>query len=124
MDPGQKAALKSEYKLHPPEAGIFRIVNRESGKIFIGSSMNLPGIFNRYRAELRTGGCRITDLQSDWHTYGEDNFAFEVVEALEPRKGDSAVHPDDLKTCTDLWLEELQPYGDRGYNRKATATGL
>jgi hypothetical protein len=117
MDTQKKAALKMDYKLRPQDAGVFKIVNCKTGKLFVGSSMNLRGAFNRYRTELRLGSCRIPELQNDWTVIGEESFSFDVVEAVEPRKGESAVRPDDLKTCTELWLLELRPYGESGYNK-------
>jgi hypothetical protein len=117
VDPRDKSALKAAYKQQIPDAGVFKIEHHVSGRLFVGSSMNLPGILNRYRAELRTGGCRIPALQEDWSADGEAQFSFEILEVLAPRKGETTVRPDDLKTCEALWLEELQPFGDRGYNR-------
>jgi len=60
-----KDELKKEYKLNPPEAGIFQIKNRIKGKIFIGSAENVPGILNRHKFELKMGIHRNRELQNE-----------------------------------------------------------
>ena len=50
----KRRELKQQYKeiIHP--AGIYQIKNTANGKIFIGSSMNLSGKANSYRAGKTT----------------------------------------------------------------------
>src|SRR5690242_8828714 len=108
-----KKDLKREYLETKQAMGIFQIRNLENGKIFIGSSLNLPGIINRHRFALEAGGHQSKQLQADWNELGADKFAFEVLEELEPRE-----NLDDRKELAfleDLWLEKEQPYDERGY---------
>lgn len=116
MDGARKDELKAQYKDMTFQAGVFQVRNLESGKLYIGSSTDLKSMFNRLRAELNFGGCRIKQLQADWKELGGEKFAFEVLDVLEPRKGEREVDRDELAELEKLWLERLQPWDERGYN--------
>jgi group I intron endonuclease len=111
-----KKDLKREYKLKPPPMGVFQIRNLTNDKVFVGSTLNLEGIFNRYEFQLKMGGHPSKALQKDWNELGAENFAFEILEELEPRENldDKA----ELTFLEDLWLEKLEPYDERGYNER------
>jgi len=65
----RKAKIR-EYKETPRLMGVYQIKNRVNGKVLIGSSVNLPAILNRYKSELKTGGCRNAALQNEWNESG------------------------------------------------------
>lgn len=106
-----------EYKQNDRPAGIYQVRNIVNGKVLIGASVNLPGIFNRYRFQLSMATHPNKGLQTEWSEYGADNFAFEVLDQLAPRP-DAADPREELQALEDLWLEKLQPFGERGYNEK------
>ena len=114
-----RKALVREYKNTPREMGIYRIKNIVNGKVLIGSSKNLVGILNRFRSELKLGGCRNESLQTEWNQLGSDAFEFEVLEVLEPIDDPAYDPEEDLKFLEIYWIEKLMPYGDRGYNKKS-----
>jgi len=118
VDDQRKKELKNSYKLTPPNAGVFKITNKANGKIFVSSSLNLKAIFNRLKTELRFGSCRIRELQNDWNSFGAEQFTFDIVEIVEPDKNENAVDAKSIKTCEELWLYELKPYGEIGYNKE------
>lgn len=109
-----KKDLIREYKETTQPIGVFQIRNLTNGKVFIGSSTNLNGIFNRHRFALNAGGHQSKELQKDWNESGADNFAFEIVEELNPRENLDIKR--ELEFLEDLWLEKEQPYGEQGYN--------
>ncbi len=113
--------LKRIYKETPLPAGIYQIRNVHNGKVFIGSAQNMPGILNRHQAELRMGVHRNVELLRDWQELGPEAFAFEVLDELEIRKEGVQNIPAELELLLKLWLERLQPYGERGYNKLAKA---
>lgn len=113
-----KRALKLEYKLSYRPMGIFQLQNEVNGKIFVGSSMDLPAIFNRIRFQLFGGAHPNKELEADWRQFGADKFTFEVLEEIVPREDPNYDHKADLETLEDLWLEKLEPYGEKGYNEK------
>ncbi|MEE2778352.1 MAG: GIY-YIG nuclease family protein [Acidobacteriota bacterium] len=113
-----RKALIREYKESYRPMGAFRILNRTNGLMFVGSSVNLPAIFNRLRMELRANGYRKhPDLQKDWNACGEEAFEFEVLAELDAPEAPGVDVSDDLAALESLWLEELKPWGQRGYNR-------
>ena len=113
-----KRASKLEYKLNHRPMGIFQLRNEVNGKIFVGSSMDLPAIFNRTRFQLFGGAHPNKELESDWKLYGSNKFAFEVLEEIVPRDDMNYDYKSDLDTLEDLWLEKLEPYGEKGYNER------
>lgn len=109
-----KKDLKREYLETARPAGVFQIRNTVNEKLFVGSSVNLDGIFNRHSFTLKMGIHQNKALQADWNEFGADKFEFEVLEYHEPRAG---LDPKrEIAVLEDLWLEKLAPYGEKGYN--------
>ena len=113
-----KRTLKRQYKESEIPAGVYRVVNTQTDRSLVGSSINLPAILNRHRADLKMGSHRNRDLQRDWDEFGESAFAFEVLDTLTPRDEPGYDMKRDLRALEDLWLERLAPYGDGGYNAR------
>src|ERR1035437_6046037 len=109
---------KLEYKLSHRPMGIFQIRNTINEKVFIDSSTNVPGRINRYKVQLKAGLHPSKTLQTDWIDHGEAAFEFETIEPVEPRDDPNYDYAGDLEVLKDLWLEKLEPYGDRGYNER------
>ena len=115
-----RKAIKREYKETYRPAGVYQLRNTSTGRILVGSSKNLPAISNRLRMQL-DGGTYVLhpELQRDWKALGGDTFVFEVLEELEPPEGPGWDPTVDLAALEALWLEQLEPGGDKGYNRRA-----
>ena len=113
-----KRELKREYKQNLRPMGVFQIRNTVNEKVFIGSTLNLPGIFNRHEFQLKMGGHPNKILQADWNEFGAENFEFEILEEVFPRENPDYDYAADLEVLEDLWLEKLEPYGERGYNER------
>jgi hypothetical protein len=111
-----KKDIKREYKERKKVAGIFQVKNIENGKVLLGSSLNLDGPLNRHKFLLTTGSHSNKVLQKEWKEYGQDKFVFEVLEVVDV-KDVSGFNPDDeLKLLEQIWIEKLQPFGEKGYN--------
>ncbi|WP_426453255.1 DUF2087 domain-containing protein [Paenibacillus sp. S-38] len=97
-------------------AGVFRVINRRAGRMLVGSSRNLGGMKNRIWFQLENGAYPNKELQEEFQASGGDGIEFEVLEEL-PLRG---IHADEagkmLAQLEAKWMEELQPYGERGYN--------
>ena len=106
--------LKKEYQQTPPAAGVFLVRNNLNDKVFVAASVNLLGLMNRHKFQLKHRSHPSKQLQVDWNEFGADNFAFEIVDELSPRAG--ADPRAEVETLEKLWLEKLQPFGERGYN--------
>jgi hypothetical protein len=118
MMESKKKALKKEYQQNLTPMGVYQIRNLANEKIFIGSSLNLPGIINRQKFALGMGGHQNKALQADWQEFGGDNFAFEILDELTPVSDPQHDYKDDLAFLEEMWLEKLQPYDERGYNER------
>ncbi len=55
-----KKDLKREYKETQQTTGVFQIRNLTNEKVFVGSSLNLDGIFNRHKFALNAGALQIS----------------------------------------------------------------
>jgi hypothetical protein len=111
-----KKELKQEYSQKQFRIGVFQIRNTVNGKIFIGSSVNLDAIWNRHKSELSLGGHRNAGLQKEWNESGEANFRYEILSELEQKPGDNVDYAKEARKLEGMFIEELQPFGDRGYN--------
>ncbi|GIQ71339.1 hypothetical protein XYCOK13_41630 [Xylanibacillus composti] len=119
----RKEMAKAYVQTHRP-MGVYQLLNKTNGKRLIGSSMNLDGAYNGLRFQLNMGSYYINkELQDDWKKYGEENFSFEVLQTLKPQEEflqsdeELVKYKKELEELEQLMLEELQPYGERGYNK-------
>lgn len=109
--------LKEEYKRTTFPMGVFQIRNKTNGRVLVGSSLNLAAIWNRHRAQLKFGGHPNKQLQGDWNEQGEQSFVFEVLDEIE-RKDEARDYSGELKALEELYLAEIEPFSERGYNKK------
>lgn len=117
----KRAELKWEYKNSRRPVGVYLIKCLANGKIFVDRSTNLTGMLNRRRFELKQGISNNKQLLADWKQYGEEQFVFEVLEEVKPSSEgmqDLEVEGELAQELEAKWLEKLQPYGDKGYNKR------
>ena len=88
------------------------------GRSLVGTSVNLPAMLNRQRAQLRLGAHPNRALQKDWNELGAEAFEFEILDTLTPSDEPDYDPSRDLRVLEDLWLEKLSPFDDRGYNTR------
>ena len=117
MQPDKKK-LKRAYQLERRPMGVFQIRNLLNERIFVAAGVDLQGVINRHRSELEAGGHMNKALQSDWTEFGSRSFAFEVLDQMLPGNDARQDPRKDLASLKELWLEKLQPYGERGYNER------
>ncbi len=111
--------LKREYKERKKQAGVFQVKNTVNGKVLLGSSLNLDGPLNSHKFMLTIGRHRNEVLQREWTEYGPDAFVFEILEVVKEKDDPNFNREDELTLLEQIWLEKLQPFGDRGYNTDA-----
>jgi group I intron endonuclease len=63
-------------------SGVYSIINKSNGKIYIGSSSNIQYRFNVHLYRLRKGNHANQLLQAAWNKYGEKSFIFELIEIV------------------------------------------
>ncbi len=110
--------LKDEYKKMKFRMGVFRIRNIKNDKCFIGSSQDLDAAWNSQRFQLEAGLHSNEELQNDWAILGAENFVYEVLDELQADDDLSTDYTKELKALEELVIEELQPFGEKGYNRR------
>lgn len=67
----------------PQQAGIYRIVRVETGDEYVGSAVNLLRRAKHHVNRLTVNKHYAQHLQHAWNKYGEDAFAFEVLELVD-----------------------------------------
>ena len=113
-----KKELQEEYRQKTFPMGVFQIRNVVNGKIFVESSVNLDAIWNRHRAQLGFGSHPSKALQQDWAAFGEENFRYEILSEIKPVEGDGLDYGKEVKVLERMYLDELQPFEERGYNQR------
>lgn len=108
--------IKREYKERKKPAGILQVKNTVNGKVLLGSSVNLDGPLNRHKFMLTIGRHHNEALQKEWNEYGPDKFIFEILEVVKVTEDPNFNLSDELTLLEQIWLEKLQPFGERGYN--------
>lgn len=68
------------------ETGIYYILNRITGKCYVGSSAtNIQKRWLIHKYDLEKGKHDNSRFQNAWNKYGHDNFEFSVLEIIEPK---------------------------------------
>lgn len=70
------------------KAGVYRIKNDATGKVYIGRALNIAKRWTSHRWHLDRGKHRNGPLQADWQAHGSSNFTFEVLQKIEGLEGD------------------------------------
>ena len=105
MSDERKEAVKT-YKERKIPRGVFVLLSTATDRRWVDSSLNLDATRNLLWFELKRGGHRNRDLQTEWNTHGEGSFEFEIVEELDADVIESAVR-DELKTKRADWVTKL-----------------
>jgi hypothetical protein len=108
----RRRELREQYKQTRPEAGVYRIVNRENGKSLLGSTTNLPSLRAKmeFAQSTNTPGALDRHLAKEINKYGLAAFFLEVLEVLEVKPETSPAQlQQDLQTLEALWRERYDP---------------
>jgi hypothetical protein len=112
----EKKQLKKNYQRDRRAMGVFLIRNNLSDKVFLSAGIDLEGLINRHKFQLKNGSHPNKSLQTDWNELGDSKFAVEILDELTPPNDPAFDARAELTVLEDLWLERLQPFGERGYN--------
>ena len=111
-----RKALSRAYRETRRPMGVYQVRNTRDGRLLVARTVDPPSALNRERAALRFGAHQNAALQRDWNALGPDAFAFEVLDTLAVPDDQPGYDPtDDLRMLEALWLEKLEPFGERGY---------
>ena len=105
----RRKELVSDYKQTRREAGVYRVVNRQTGKALLGSSLNLDSVRSKMEFARQTGSSGVLgyQLKRDIERFGIENFELEILDVLEtsPEMSDAQVRAD-LTALEQLWREK------------------
>ncbi|MFA7290398.1 MAG: DUF2087 domain-containing protein, partial [Melioribacteraceae bacterium] len=102
-----KTQIKRDYKNTLTPMGVYQIKNIVTGRVYLGSSLNVAARLNRFRFELKFGTEWSDDLINDAKEYGENNLVFEVLEYLKPKDDLKYDYKYDLKELEEKWRAKL-----------------
>ena len=94
------------------QSGIYIIKNQQTNQVYVGSAINLNNRWYRHRWELQRNTHHCIRLQRAWNKYGEQGFAFLVVEKIQNKI--------ELIEKEQIWLTEFLTSG-RAYNSSPIA---
>lgn len=115
MDRSRRKELQEQYAQVKTYMGVAQITNLTNGKRFIAGYPNLKNKWLTLRMQLESGRFANLELQADWKALGDQSFAYEVLEQKSVE--DISDVKWAVKQLEKAWLDRLQPYGEKGYNK-------
>lgn len=101
----------------PTIAGVYAILNEVTGKLYIGSAINLKRRKDRHFSDLVGGYHHNRYLQRAFNKYGLDVFSFHVIEIVEDH--------ELLIPREQFYMNEAESYKrGNGYNLSPTASSM
>lgn len=95
------------------KSGIYKILNKISGKYYIGSAYDFNKRFTRHRCALNCNKHYNEHLQKAWNLYGKDSFEFIIIEYCSDKSL--------LKKLEQKYLNEIEK--EKCYNKTLIAGG-
>lgn len=83
------------------QGGIYAISHRDSGRMYVGSAVNLRRRQTEHFSHLRCGRHHSQHLQAAFAKYGENSFDFDVIEFVDCRS--------ILEDREQVWIDVFKP---------------
>lgn len=96
-------------------SGIYKIQHIKTGKLYIGSAIDIEHRWGGHIRQLRRGVHHSVKLQNAWNKYGSEMFAFSVLEFVDD--------PSKLLEREQYWIDFAKA-AKSGYNMTPTAGSL
>ena len=83
-DKARRRELKQQARQNPPEAGVYRIVNKKAGTYLLGSAVNLDSMRSKLAFARSTGSPSALDLRLKAEVIrdGLESFDLEILDTL------------------------------------------
>lgn len=92
------------------ESAVYKIINLQNNKIYIGSSLNVNQRLNAHKRNLRDNKHINKILQEEYNSFGVQNFVYGIIEYVEYDK-------ELLLDREQYWLDYYKSYDNNyGYN--------
>jgi group I intron endonuclease len=96
------------------QSGIYSIKHIASGRIYVGSAINLRMRWHQHKSDLRLGKHHSRYLQRAWNKHGADAFVFTIIEIV--------ADPKTLIEREQYWIDEFKAAtSNNGFNLSPTA---
>lgn len=133
-DKAARKAMTAEYQDRVRKMGVYGIKNNVNGRMYIGGSTNMDGLWNKEKFILDLGSHMNKKLQKEWKQFGPEAFEYLILETV---KTDEDIRYDyrdvydtegnelasvahgykrEVERLKEEWLEKLKPYGEQGYH--------
>ena len=99
-------------------SGIYKITNLETGKVYIGESFNITNRWKQHKYDLLTNLHINKLLQTDFNTYGEKYFKFEILQEYTTEK--PVITQAHLILLEDAWIKLYREKNIELYNIENT----
>lgn len=96
-------------------AGVYAIRNRATGKVYVGTSLDIPTRVRGHLSMLKTGWHHNRRLQEDWVAFGASAFSFCLLNATSADA--------DLIAAERHWIEVLRARTGGLYNMMSPRGG-
>lgn len=100
--------MKIQDSIHNTSSGIYRIVNSNNGKCYVGSAKTFIDRWNVHIRQLKKGTHHNIKLQNSYNFHGHNAFSFEILELCEYEK-------DIIVELENSWMLKLDSKKN-GYN--------
>jgi hypothetical protein len=100
--------LIAQYKDMKRIAGVYRIINMETGIYYLGHSADIQGIMNKFEFGKKIGsyGTLPLIMTKDLKQYGFESFRVETLEILDVKPEMTEVEiKKELKLLESMWRE-------------------
>ena len=110
-----RSELRREYKASAPAMGVFVVRNLRNRRFELHATRNLKAGMSRLGFEITPSTRPNRELQRDWESMGQDAFAIEVLDVLEPKDEPGWDPAEDLEQLKALWHARLVGEGGTPY---------
>jgi group I intron endonuclease len=80
---GIHVGMSLDIKQSNKKKGIYTITNLIKNKVYVGSSIDLDSRLNNHKYQLFNNQHSNKSLQSDWNTFGDTNFSFDIIKLIK-----------------------------------------
>ena len=106
----RREELRATYEETPRVAAVYTLRNKVTGRLFIGSTVDLASLRNRLDFGVQTNSTGVLDrrLVPDAKAHGVASFELDVLDTLDPDPTrDDAATAADLAALEALWREKV-----------------
>ncbi len=119
MNPANKSRIKERLTGSWHRCCVYAIANKENGKVYVGSTVNLAKRWSEHWNALERGNHHSVHLQRAWNKSGAEAFELRVLEDCAP---------DTVVDREQYWCDSLRSWDHAcGYNIRllaATSKGI